>query len=200
MNPHFIFNSLIAIQGFIYEKKPVEAGDFLAKFADLVRLTLENSRNEFVLLEKEIGMIQVYLELQQLRFEQKFDFSVEVDESIDPAAIEIPPMLAQPFIENAVEHGIRHKPEKGFVHVLISKLKNKIEVIVTDDGVGMWAAARLRKPDKPRSLATSITQERLEIFERKYRQKFHFQIEHLFDEEGNPAGTKVKIQIPVEKS
>jgi sensor histidine kinase YesM len=200
MNPHFIFNSLIAIQGFIYEKKPVEAGDFLAKFADLVRLTLENSRNEFVLLEKELGMIQVYLELQQLRFEQQFDFRIEVDTAIDPDAVKIPPMLAQPFIENAVEHGIRNKPDKGFIRVAISGNEYKIEMIIEDDGIGREAAKKFRKPDKPGSLATSITMERLKVLGKKHRKKFLFEIEDLKDENNNPAGTRVRLQMPAEKA
>lgn len=108
-------------------------------------------------------------------------------------------MLAQPFIENAVEHGIRHKPDKGFVHVLISEKNGKIEVAVTDDGVGREAAAKLRKHDKPQSLATSITQERLRVLGRKYRQKYLFEIENLKDEKKNPAGTCVRLQMPSEK-
>ncbi len=200
MNPHFIFNSLIAIQGFIYEKKPVEAGDFLARFADLVRLTLENSRNEFVLLEKEIGMIQVYLELQQLRFEQQFDFRIEVNTAIDPNTIKIPPMLGQPFIENAVEHGIRNKPDKGFIRVAISETEHKIEMIAEDDGIGREAAKKFRKSDRPGSLATSITAERLKVLGKKYRQKFLFEIEDLKDENNHPAGTRVRMQMPAEKA
>jgi sensor histidine kinase YesM len=145
-------------------------------------------------------MIQVYLELQQLRFEQQFDFRIEVDDTIEPDATKIPPMLAQPFIENAVEHGIRHKPAKGFVHVLISKNDDKIGVVVTDDGVGRDAAAIFRKKVKPGSLATSITIERLRVLGRKYRQKFLFEIDDLKDESGKPAGTRVRLQMPAEKS
>ena len=107
MNPHFIFNSLIAIQSYIYKKDPVQAGDFLAKFADLVRIILEASRVEFVKLTKEIKMLNLYFELQNLRFENKFEYKIEVSDDIDAENISIPPMLAQPFIENAIEHGIR---------------------------------------------------------------------------------------------
>lgn len=200
MNPHFIFNALIAIQGFIYEKKPVEAGDFLARFADLVRLTLENSRTGFVALQKEIGMIRVYLELQRLRFDEQFDFELEIDPALDAENIMIPPMLAQPFIENAVEHGIRNKPEKGFIRVAISGNEYKIEMIVEDDGIGREAAQKFRKPGKPGSLATSITSERLKVLGRKYHQKFLFEIEDLKDENNNPAGTRVRVQMPAEKA
>lgn len=200
MNPHFIFNALIAIQGFIYEKKPVEAGDFLARFAELVRLTLENSRTGFVALQKEIGMITVYLQLQRLRFEEQFDFRLEMDPAINADEIMIPPMLAQPFIENAVEHGIRSKPDKGFIRVSVSGRENKIEMNIEDNGVGRETAKKIRKPDKPISLATSITSERLKVLGRKYHQKFLFEIEDLKDENNNPAGTRVRLQMPAEKA
>ncbi len=113
MNPHFIFNSLMAIQSYIYKNDPVQAGDYLAKFADLVRITLENSRVEFVLLENELKMLQIYLELQSLRFNNKFEHQITVGKNIDPQVIRVPPMLAQPFIENAIEHGLRHKDRSG---------------------------------------------------------------------------------------
>ncbi len=199
MNPHFIFNSLIAIQGFIYEKNPVEAGDFLAKFADLIRLTLENSRTEFVSLDKEMGMLNVYLELQQLRYEGKFDFEIDFDENLDPENIKIPPMLAQPFIENAVEHGMRHKAEKGCIKVLFQKANKNVRVIVEDDGVGREVAMRFRKKDKPKSLAISITRERLEVLAKKYRQKYTVQITDLIDADHQPCGTKVELTMPVEE-
>lgn len=198
MNPHFIFNSLIAIQGFIYEKNPVEAGDFLAKFADLVRLTLENSRTEFVLLQKEIGMLRVYLELQQLRYEGKFNFKIEPDESIDPANIKIPPMLAQPFIENAVEHGMRHKPEKGNISIKLLMKGKDIQVSVEDDGVGRDVAMKLRKKEKPQSLAIAITRDRLKVLSKKYGRRFDFKITDLFDNENQACGTRVEFTMPVE--
>ncbi|NCA86506.1 MAG: tetratricopeptide repeat protein [Clostridia bacterium] len=198
MNPHFIFNSLIAIQGFIYEKNPVEAGDFLAKFANLIRLTLENSRSEFVSLEKEIDMLKVYLQLQQVRYQGKFIFEINVDENLDPENLKIPPMLAQPFIENAVEHGIRHKAEKGCIKILFQKENKNIRVIVEDDGVGREAAMKLRKKDKPQSLAISITRERLKILGKKYKQKFMVQVSDLKDANGQPLGTRVELTMPVQ--
>jgi tetratricopeptide (TPR) repeat protein len=106
MNPHFIFNSLIAIQSFIYENNALTAGNYLSKFADLMRLILENSRQEYVKFEKEKKTLELYLELQALRFDQKFNYSIEVDPSIEMKGLKIPPMLAQPFLENAIEHGI----------------------------------------------------------------------------------------------
>ena len=172
MNPHFIFNSLIAIQSYIYKKDPVQAGDFLAKFADLVRIILEGSRVEFVKLEKEIKMLNLYFELQNLRFENKFEYRIEVSDDIDTENISIPPMLAQPFIENAIEHGLRHKKEMGYIFVAFKKVNNCILLIVEDNGVGRKKASEIEKSKKHKSMAMAITKERLEIFRKRFKKKF----------------------------
>jgi tetratricopeptide (TPR) repeat protein len=197
MNPHFTFNSLIAIQSYIYKQDPVKAGDFLAKFADLVRITLENSRVEFVLLEKELRMLNAYLELQSLRYDGMFDFSIELDEAIDPAETLIPPMMAQPFIENAIEHGLRHKKEHGNLNITIQKEKELLRFMVEDDGVGRQRANEIENKRKHQSMATGITRERLTNFEKKFRQKFVLQIEDLISETGEAGGTKVVLELPV---
>ena len=196
MNPHFTFNSLIAIQSYIYKQDPVKAGDFLAKFADLVRITLENSRVEFVLLEKELRMLRAYLELQSLRYDGKFDFLIDVDENIDPAETLIPPMMAQPFIENAIEHGLRHKPEQGNLTIIIQKEKFLLRIIVEDNGVGREKSHELEINRKHQSMATGITRERLANLGKKFRQKFVLQIEDLKAESGVAIGTRVVLEVP----
>ena len=196
MNPHFIFNSLIAIQSYFYDQNPVKAGDFLAKFAELMRITLENSRAEFVLFEKELAMIRIYLELQALRFNNKFGFNIAVDENIDAANLRIPPMLAQPFIENAIEHGLRNKAEKGLLHIGFSKNENTIIVTIHDNGIGREESKQFRKSADHLSLAVHMIRERLEIMSKKFRSKFGMEITDLYDPDGNPAGTRVEITMP----
>ena len=196
MNPHFIFNSLIAIQSYIYKKDAVQAGDFLAKFADLIRITLENSRVEYVLLEKELKMLSAYLELQSLRFANKFDFKIEVDNDIDPAAIKIPPMMAQPFIENAIEHGLRHKEVKGMVKIMFRKNKTGIVCTVEDDGVGREKAKEFQTKKEHQSMATSITCERLGVFSKRLNQKFEMTIQDLKRNSIKYTGTKVVFNMP----
>lgn len=196
MNPHFIFNSLIAIQSYIYKKDPVKAGDFLAKFADLVRMTLENSRVEFILFEKEINTLQVYLALQSIRFENKFTYSIEVDKNIDEDNLRIPPMFTQPFIENAIEHGLRHKPEAGFIKLYYVKSNNHILCTIEDNGVGREKAKELEKKKQHQSLAIDITKERLDILNKRYKQKFMLDITDLKNETGIPCGTKIEIRVP----
>jgi len=196
MNPHFIFNSLIAIQSYIYKKDPVKAGDFLAKFADLVRITLENSRVEFVLFEKEMKTLEVYLELQSIRFENKFIYSIEVDEEIDQDNLRIPPMFAQPFIENAIEHGLRHKSDGGLMKLNYLKRNNHILCTIEDNGVGREKAKELENKKHHQSLAIDITKERLDILSRRFKQKFSLNIIDLTNDMGNPCGTKVEILFP----
>ncbi len=196
MNPHFIFNSLIAIQSFIYKQEAVTAGDYLARFAELIRITLENSREEFVLLEKEIKMLNAYLELQELRFENKFEYQIQIDPGIIISETLIPPMLAQPFIENAIEHGLRYRNTKGYVKIVFKQKSKSIQCIVEDNGVGREKAQELSKRKDHKSMATSITTERLKILSKKEKQKFTFEIIDLVDEHSNSVGTKVTFSIP----
>ncbi|MFB6343543.1 tetratricopeptide repeat protein [Saccharicrinis sp. FJH62] len=198
MNPHFIFNSLIAIQSYIYKKEPVLAGDYLAKFADLIRLTLENSRHEFVPLSKEIKTMQTYIDLQLLRFDHKFNYTLKVDESLNKDAYLIPPMFAQPFIENAIEHGLRHLTEKGLMEIrYINSGKERIRIEVKDNGIGRDASEKLKPGDKHASLAMQITRDRLMVLSGKYRERFDFRIEDLTNKFGHATGTMVEITLPL---
>ncbi len=196
MNPHFIFNSLIAIQSYIYQKDPVSAGDFLAKFADLVRMILESSRSEFVLFSKEMNSLGLYLQLQNLRFENKFDYEIIVDENIDKDNVSIPPMLAQPFIENAIEHGLRFKKDKGLLKINYNLEDNKIVFSIEDNGIGREKAKELNKKKEHLSLAINITEERLAILSKKFKHRFKLEIIDLKNNDGEPGGTSVKFVMP----
>lgn len=159
MNPHFIFNTLNAINQYIQTNKGSEASDYLAHYAKLMRQILENSTMEFVSLESEIEFINNYLLMQQLRFAGSFEFSITIDTAIDPVACEIPPMIAQPFIENAIEHGIRGQIG-GFVNVEFKLQENKLILIVADNGTGFQPGSG---NVGHRSFAMNITRERLNI-------------------------------------
>ncbi len=197
MNPHFIFNSLIAIQSYIYKNEPLEAGDFLAKFADLVRFTLDHSRVEFVLLADELKMLTAYLDLQVLRFDNKFEYTLTVENEMDTEHLEIPPMFAQPFVENAIEHGLRHKQEKGHLKITyILKNDRYMEIVIEDDGVGREKARDIEKKKKHRSLAMEITKERLTVLRKKYNYRFTLEVTDLEDENGLCIGTRARITLP----
>lgn len=198
MNPHFIFNSLIAIQSYIYRKDAVKAGDYLASFAELVRFTLEASRTELISLEKEIKMMKVYLDLQKLRFENHFDYILESDKTLDSEEFCIPPMFAQPFIENAIEHGLRHRKAGGTVKINYEKLnKTTLKITVSDNGIGREASGELGEKSGRRSMGITITGERLEVLSKRYHQKFSMKSIDLTNKNGQNAGFEVQIEIPL---
>ncbi len=161
MNPHFIFNILSSIQHFIYKDKKDEAHTYVGKFAKLMRSILENSREEFVSMEKEMKTLEHYLSLNQLLLDNKFNFKIDVDENIDVEHTQIPPMLAQPFIENALKHGIQNKEEPGFIKISFKQLDSKnIQFEVEDNGIGFTKIITADTIEH-KSFATTITQERL---------------------------------------
>ncbi len=197
MNPHFIFNSLIAIQSYIYNSEPLQAGDFLAKFADLIRLILEHSRVEFVPLNDELKMLTAYLDLQVLRFDNKFDYTLTVDKKPDAGNIMIPPMFAQPFVENAIEHGLRYKQGQGHLNIIYEKTSDRcMTITVEDDGVGRKKAEEIEQKNQHRSRAMKITQERLAVLTKKYRHKFTLEVDDIKNKSNNVSGTRVSITLP----
>ncbi len=199
MNPHFIFNALTAIQQFMYANHPAEAGRYLSKFAKLMRLTLENSRDEYITLQKEIQTLEHYFELQRLRFGDKFDYTILVDPELDPEEVAVPPMFAQPLVENSLEHGILHKSDKGLVQVRYRKLADSLVLEVEDNGVGRKRAAQLTPVGGRRqyaSLATQITQERLKLFNRNKSHKVKLTLVDLVDDDNVVLGTKATFAIP----
>jgi LytS/YehU family sensor histidine kinase len=198
MNPHFIFNALIAIQSFIYKKNSSEAARYLTNFARLIRLVLSNSQEEFVTLKREIDTLSNYLSLQKLRFDDKFDYSLIIDPEINTENIKIPPMLAQPFVENAIEHGILGLDSPGRIMINFSFVTNSVLIEITDNGIGREKGREMRKKtDKSHeSYGTRITEERIHSHNRKYSSKLRLTITDLFDENNKAAGTKVVLSIP----
>ncbi|MAE08293.1 MAG: hypothetical protein CL661_05985 [Bacteroidetes bacterium] len=199
MNPHFIFNSLTSIQSFIFENNPIEAGSYLSKFSELIRSILYNSREEYISLEKEISTLKNYLEIQQLRYNKMFDYEIDVDSEIDIEMIAVPPMLAQPFIENSVEHGIKDLPGKGFISIKFSLSDESIFMIIEDNGIGVEASKKLKdgKAKEHKSLATIITKERITILNSKLKRKsFSIQITDIVGRDGKVEGTRIKFIIP----
>jgi len=199
MNPHFIFNSLYSIQNFIVTEKPDKASIYLSKFAKLVRNILDNSTEEFVPLEKEISTIENYLELQQVRYAGKFSYRIDIDDEIDPEIMQIPPMLAQPFIENAIEHGIKHRETLGHIDIRFSLKDRTLVFEVEDDGVGRQKAREIEIQLNPehKSMATSLTRERLVNLNRKLHRKIELEIIDLQNALGEATGTRVVFGVPV---
>lgn len=199
MNPHFIYNSLSCIQSFILSHEPDLANKYLAHFARLMRNILKSSAQEFVTLEEEIVTIENYLELQRVRFADKFDFRIEVDETLDTGTLLLPPMMAQPFIENSIEHGIKHKVSKGLIEVRFWQSDGSFFYEIRDDGIGREKAREIQmKSDaKHRSVATTITRERLAVINRKRKHKISLGIIDLKDDAGEGVGTRVVFEVPL---
>lgn len=199
MNPHFIFNSLCAIQDLILAGTPQKANTFLTKIARLMRNILENSREEYIALGKEIETLKLYMDVQQLRFENGFSYNIHVDQSIDPENISVPPMLAQPCIENSIEHGLLPLKADGHINISYTFSNGLIMLEVSDNGIGRAKAAEQQLPRKKQSVSTKLTEKRLEHFRKVLRKKnIRFEIIDLF-EEGNAAGTRVVMMLPCKR-
>jgi len=200
MNPHFTFNSLQSIQNVVIKKDVVATNSFISKFADLMRMTLEYSQKDTIPLSEELLFLGHYIDLEVLRFEGKFKYNLNLDPSIDGDLVRIPPMLIQPFVENAINHGILHKSSSGKIDISITKVNASILCTVEDDGIGRKKAEELgnEKQKKHRSFGIKLTEERLKLLRLGGRAKIGFEITDLIDENKVARGTKVEITIPVE--
>ena len=144
MNPHFIFNSLNSIDNYILRNKTQEASDYLNRFSKLIRLILQNSQSSYISLQDELEALRLYIEMESLRFNHKFDYRVSIQSGLYPESIEIPPMLIQPYVENAIWHGLMQKKEKGHLEIVITREGDLLKCIIEDDGIGREASRKLR--------------------------------------------------------
>ena len=200
MNPHFIFNSLTAIQSYIYTHETREAGKYLSDFASLMRLILENSRKEYISLETEIKTLTLYLDLQLLRFDHKFDYSITVDPELNIENVFIPPMFAQPFIENALEHGQLLESKKGKVDLSYHLSNDFLRMELKDNGIGYSISKKQERKLNHQPLATKITQERIQNLKGNVTGEILFKIGDWITPENEILGTLVTFEIPIIKA
>ncbi len=199
MNPHFIFNTINSIQYYITNNDHFLALQFLSKFSKLMRSTLENSEKSIIPLIEEIEMLKLYLDLQLLRFGNKFTYEIIIDDLIDINKIEIPTLLIQPYIENAITHGFIETRENGKIDIII-KMKNDVLVcIIEDNGIGISKALELKKNVKNthKSTAMRVTKERLNILNAANRSGINVRVNDLSEDDSGLCGTKVILHIPV---
>ncbi len=198
INPHFMFNALNSIQECIYTQKTETASKYLSKFSLLLRLILENSENTFITIQEEITILNLYLELESLRFDDAFSFSIQAKD-VETDLLKIPPMLIQPFVENALWHGLRHKQGDKKLVIAFHEKETFIEVLIEDNGIGREAAKAMSQPEssKKQSLGISISTEQLQMMEALTKCKTTLAIEDLYSTSGEPAGTRVLLSIPV---
>ena len=196
MNPHFIFNCLSSINRFILKNESETASDYLTKFSRLIRMVLNNSTKQLIILEDELEMLRLYLDLERLRFKNSFDYSITFFNNFDAASIFLPPLLLQPFAENAIWHGLMHKEGQGVLEVAFELRNNMLNCYITDNGVGRKKAEALKSKssDKQKSMGMEITAERLALLNKDVEQTI-ITVEDLVDSEGDAAGTRVTIKI-----
>jgi streptogramin lyase len=199
MNPHFIFNSLNSINLFILENNKLQASEYLSKFSKLVRLILNNSREPFIPLEQELEALRLYLELESLRFEQRFNYKITVDKDIDISALKVPPLIIQPYAENAIWHGLMPKKEEGNLDISLYQQEDILICKITDDGIGRKKAAEHKSKSSSvnNSMGMRITSDRIAILQNEDLGNSYITINDLVLPDGSPGGTEVLLQIPV---
>ncbi|MDF1864196.1 MAG: histidine kinase [Saprospiraceae bacterium] len=204
MNPHFMYNALNSIQNFITSNEATSAAKYLAKFAKLMRQSLEYSEMEIISLEKELEFLEDYLTInEKLRFENNMSFKITVEDEIEEDILGVPTMIVQPYVENAIEHGIRTKKD-GFIHLSFSlQDENMILCVVEDNGIGRQNAKEMQETDpvyqNHKSRGTTITEKRLELLHRSKKEKGVFvkTTDLIHSESKHAIGTRVEIQIPI---
>ena len=199
MNPHFIFNALNSVNSFISGNDDRSANRFLTEFSTLMRSVMSNSEHEFISLAKEIEIIKIYLELEHFRFENKFDYQFKVNEAIEEEDYLIPPMIIQPYIENAIWHGLRYKEDKGTLDVSI-KLKGKnLEIIIADDGIGRVKSKELKTKNQKKTKSTALRNinESIKLFNELHNIKITTETKDLHED---GTGTVVTLIVPQPKN
>lgn len=197
MNPHFLFNCLNSIKGLISEHKPEEAKVYLSRFSKMMRTMLENSRETFIPLNSEIETLHSYLELEKLSMGEKLSYSIEVEGHMNRNKILIPPMLLQPFVENSIVHGLQAHSGQGMIRINMEEEGQVLVCRIEDNGIGREASGQLRSKHEHKSSAIAITQERLNIINKKLNVgELKISIEDVKSPDGTVKGTRVILKIP----
>lgn len=193
MNPHFIFNSLNSVNHFIATNNELEANQYLTKFSKLMRGVMENSTEDFIPFQQELDLLQNYLALEKTRFADKFDYEIEVDESLNMQNLQVPGMLIQPFLENAVWHGLRYRTEKGFLKLSFEKSESHLKILIEDNGIGIEESKKQKtqhqKTREGRGMKNTL--ERIQLLNDLYNKNITCSVK---DKE-NSNGVLVTIQI-----
>ena len=198
MNPHFIFNSLNAINRYILKNEKAQASAYLTKFAKLIRLILDHSRQSRITLASEVNALELYLLLESLRFQNNFQYTIHVDEAISLQSVQIPPMIIQPFVENAIWHGLLPKGNDCSLVISFKANGQNLVCVVEDNGIGRKRSAELKQQQviSRSSVGMSLTEQRLKLTHQPGERSPSIDIEDLYDSKGEAAGTRIYIIIP----
>jgi hypothetical protein len=199
MNPHFIFNALNSIQTFMMKSETEQALSYLSRFAKLIRNVLDNSQLNNITVAQEVSVLENYMELEKLRFTDEFEYEIIVDPLLDAHMVEVPTMIIQPFVENAIWHGLLHEKSKGKLTITFQKVEDRIRCTIEDNGIGREKSAAMKRVNKPRhqSRGLQITRDRLSLYNSRFNVDASFDIEDLTDEEGKATGTRVNLWFPL---
>ncbi len=201
MNPHFIFNCLNSINRFIVVNDNDSASEYLTKFSRLIRQVLDNSRGEKVSLLTEIETLKLYIEMEFLRFGNKFEYKIILNPGLEPEKYVVQPMLIQPYVENAIWHGLMHRKEKGFLWLHFSRMENTLHVMIEDNGVGRAMAKKIKESQliTRKSHGMQVTAERMSLLSQQMKVPVQAIVDDLFDNNHQSIGTKVSITLPLEQ-
>lgn len=199
LNPHFMFNALNAIQYFILDHDEVAANDFLAKFSRLMRLFLEASHARYISLAEELELLELYIELEQLRFDGKFDYQIKLAPNLNTNDLEIPSMMLQPYVENAINHGLLHKEGHGMLALSFSMEAKILTIIIEDDGIGRARSEEIKESQNQKRISRGmqLLTDRLKLLSEMMGADIHVQVVDKQDENGTATGTRVEIKLPV---
>jgi len=199
MNPHFIFNSLNSINRFILQNKQMEASKYLIKFSRLIRMIMQNSQSALIPLKRELDALRLYLELEAIRFDNHFKFTISLGNNTEVYFLKVPPLIFQPYIENAIWHGLMHKEEKGTLNIEVNRHNNSLIIKIQDDGIGRKMAAKLasKSPTRHQPMGLQITAERITMLQNPNGKESSVTINDLVSPDGSALGTEVIIKIPV---
>jgi LytS/YehU family sensor histidine kinase len=201
MNPHFLFNSLSSIQLLIVSQKTTEAYKYLTLFSNFLRSLLNYAEKNFMPLDEELKVLKMYIELESLRFDKSFSFEINVDDSLTNDEVLVPSLMVQPFVENAIWHGLLHKEgEKKLSIRFTNHADDYLTCTIEDNGVGRTASAAIQKNKISsivhKSKGIAIIKERLRLLQQKTGQPAHVEVNDLYDQHAEATGTKVIITIP----
>jgi len=200
MNPHFIFNCLNSIKFYTAQNDTEASSIYLTKFSKLIRLVLDNSRKERITLSSELAALELYIEMEAMRFKEKLSYGLQIEKNVETNYIDIPPLLLQPYVENAIWHGLMPREEGGHIDIDV-KMHNEslVEIKITDNGIGRTASAAMRNkfPEKHNSYGMKATTERIALINQVYKTGASVLIHDLVNNYGQAAGTQVIIQIPI---
>lgn len=199
MNRHFIFNSLNAIQFYINREDKRSANKYLSSFAKLIRMNLDSTSHTWVTLKDELERLELYLTLEHMRFENKFDYKIHIEQGVDVGEVKVPAMLLQPFVENSIWHGILPKAEKGHVTLDIARHNGRLSIVIADDGIGIEQSRTLKEQSSPNheSKGMDITHHRIRLYGEMTGTDFEIKGPEQIEIDGISAGTRIELLIPV---